>query len=228
MQYHHSPASSRGKISSVQRQKNAFPNELPARALIARARRELHGVSWGRSRAALDFHIYLMAPGSGIARLGAGGPPVARCVSIGGGCIRFAGDRCRLRCFDLRSAEMQMTARGEELCARHREREHTSSIMYEFIVVEPAGITLRLPLWDACIPAQSESVRAAVLDKKNTQSLCECERERDARDGEREMELAQRSEFACIFQDIVFDRVPPFFYYSARATYVARRRRSKI
>jgi hypothetical protein len=100
--------------------------------------------------------------------------------------------------------------------------------MYEFIVVKPAGITLRLPLWDACIPAQSESVRAAVLDKKNTHTHCERgrerERERGAREKEREMELAQSSEFACIFQDIVFERASAaLFYYSARATYVARR-----
>jgi hypothetical protein len=38
------------------------------------------------------------------------------------------------------------------------------------------------------------------------------------------MELAQSSEFACIFQDIVFERASAaLFYYSARATYVARR-----
>lgn len=109
--------------------KNAFPNELPARALIARAHRELHGVSWGRSRAALDFHIYISWRREAESRVwGQVGllllaaylsAAVARRV-----CIRFAGDRCRLRCFDLRSAEMQMTARGEELCARHRERAY--------------------------------------------------------------------------------------------------------
>jgi hypothetical protein len=92
----------------------------------------MHGVRWGRSRAALDFHIYIhlaAAPGSGIARLGAGGPPVARCSpyrahpSIGGG-ARFAAIDVLI--YDQR-AEMQMTrARRRVVPAREIEKERES------------------------------------------------------------------------------------------------------
>jgi len=89
--------------------------------------------------------------------------------------------------------------------------------MYEFIVVKPAGITLRLPLWDACIPAQSESVRAAVLDKKNTHTHCERgrEREREKEEPERKREkwsLLRAANLHAYFKILSSsEREPPFF-----------------
>jgi hypothetical protein len=94
--------------------------------------------------------------------------------------------------------------------------------MYEFIVVKPAGITLRLPLWDACIPAQSESVRAAVLDKKiHTLTARDREKEKPEREKWSLLRAANLHAYFKILSstELASERRP--FFYSARATYVA-------
>ena len=86
-------------------------------------RGRVHGVRWGRSRAALDFHIYTSGCGAGKRNRASGGRWASCCslavsrASIYWRWCAICGDRC----FDLRSAQKyKWLARGEELCSRAR------------------------------------------------------------------------------------------------------------
>jgi hypothetical protein len=89
----------------------------------------VHGVRWGRSRAALDFHIYTSGCGAGKRNRASGGRWASCCslavsrASIGGG-ARFAAIDVLI--YDQR-AEMQMTrARRRVVPAREIEKERES------------------------------------------------------------------------------------------------------